>query len=880
MPEVKFNREFLHRCCVHFSSSLVEEKAATAECEYALCFVRAHGHQYPTEIARALVWRVVESEDLLDRAGAWLLLTSVLLECSDIKRDLMKTTLADKISSLLHYLIGHRWFTLLVSTARTGTGQLDLTSYGNVVPAAALKGEDQIPLAVDAAQSEVLARRYRAILTTWKQIWREDVYHVLKEEARAAQRNGNHLSEKGALYLSVPDTFKDSLWCLRRKEPRPHTSWHVLRCNGWPGLPREPQSSNAVRPPTPALPASMAEVDALDRTMHPTARAWVRRLLEADGGCRLCNTWRHTEARCPCEMPFQRSPTDEGEARRRQWLTQHRAKRFTPIEAIELLFSHGLRLPLQPPQVLDTITTLIRGERPYEDVLDAYDVVRGAVTGPLERHALWLHASHALLPSKTLFAKPSDDALSPAMERARRYLQDRRRLVEYRELMRSVEVLDGPFRRRALPPAARGYLEEVRETNSFFFCLVDGSLPADFTPGRYARVPEEVVALAPIKDILCRACLEPFHAAERCPARRGDGPVELWDLQVARLVLEDNALLDLSYPREAGRVEEALRRIDADDRHAKEFRKLELSLAVKLIHERRGHICRPCNMAGHRAATCEVHARAVLARERLREVDVRLDPHDAIQRLHAYQRDGNQEALRDLRDAVNVFAGHGRRYPAAYLTAIQEFDDARIPLAAVRYCTAAVRSFLMAIRSSDLLQQLPPLTEPDFPEVCLFCDSYHHRGEDCDRPGEEERGFLRHLRGYGVTLWVYLQRPPHYDRLLPPEHAAGREAVLLSVRQFEKDYGVGGIARKKFLELNGLSQVEAQPAEAIASQLGSASFSQVAPLPGGGSRSVPAAAHQSQETETALDGESPVKRHRAEGDERAAAVEENAGTLV
>lgn len=92
--------------------------------------------------------------------------------------------------------------------------------------------------------------------------------------------------------------------------------------------------------------------------------------------------------------------------------------RFSILAAIDKLYRYQIPLPLHTDLVLDRMTQLIREEQPYEELLFAFDLVRGAVTGAPQRHALWLHASYNLLPSKTVFDKVSDRALSPSLQRA------------------------------------------------------------------------------------------------------------------------------------------------------------------------------------------------------------------------------------------------------------------------------------------------------------------------------------------------------------------------------------------------------------------------------------------------------------------------------
>ncbi|RNF26934.1 uncharacterized protein Tco025E_00800 [Trypanosoma conorhini] len=821
MPEVGLDRAFLHRCCVQVSSALADEAAVAAEVQHTLRFVRDHACDYPGEITRALIWRVVDTDndEVQDRLGAWSVLNAVLAECADVKQPLSTTAVAEKISLFLPYLISYRWFSLRgaaqASAARAQSTLALLREYDKVVPASVLTGDD--PRLGDARRERELQANYRGFLATWKAVWRHDVYQRFKEAVRQTEASGNRLSPKDQPYLDIPATFRDSLRRLRRRNPRPSIAFHVLSCYGWvsPGeaaaTPLETgpganggnevqlSSNNDYAKRCPAVPASVTEVERLDPAAHPRVRQWLRKLVEAGGGCRLCDVWQHTEARCPCELPFVKVPLPEGGSH----LHYHRRRRvertaLTYLEAVEKLFRYGIRLPLSLEKTLDRIVSLIEEETSYEELLEAFDTVRGAVTGPLERHALWLHASYRLKPSRTVFDKPSDDALSPAMEKAEKHFKTHRRFREWDQLLQSVEVLDSQYRRAELAPGLRRDIEEVRETKSFFFCLIDGSQTAEYAPQSYARVPEEVLQLRPVKDVLCTVCLEPFHVAARCP--KGSEP---WDLSVARLVLEEHNLLSMRFPEERHKFDSALRSIDEDDRKAKEFRKKELSLAVKLVHEGRVPYCKLCNILGHSIRRCEEGARRTLHRHSIKEVDMRLNPH-LVQRKLKQLRDAHEEREeRWLAEAWELL-GKGRMYPDSFLTAIRELEDARIPLAAARYSTDAVQGFLLFIKSNDLLQHLQPLRDERFPEVCLFCDSYHHGSELCDRANAEERGFLTELRRYGLTLWQYLRAPERYDERFPTDYPKGRETVVGLARQFEEDYSPGGIARVRFLENNGL----------------------------------------------------------------------------
>jgi hypothetical protein len=327
-----------------------------------------------------------------------------------------------------------------------------------------------------------------------------------------------------------------------------------------------------------------------------------------------------------------------------------------------------------------------------------------------------------------------------------------------------------------------------------------------------------VEALASLKDNMCRVCLQPFHTAVNCPVVREDEAaeyrrhssgihatkpiVEEWDLQVARRVLEEADCLFMKFPAEAYRVAAAMQRIDVDDRPAKDFRKAELQLAVKLIHERRVAVCPECNVAGHSLRSCERRAYRALKHVNLLPIDVRLDPYRLRQVLRRYNRD--DAIYGELMDALDLYTRGGQLLPTTFLKAIREMDDARIPLAAARYATDTVQSFLLYSNSTDLLQHLRQLRSARFPEVCIFCDSYHHRAEDCARCREEERGYLQELRRLGLTLWTYLPHRDTYDQLLPTDYPRGKESVVGLVDQLEKDYRPGGVGRSRFFKDNDL----------------------------------------------------------------------------
>lgn len=891
--EVHLDSAILHRCCIQLSSSLhKDEIALEAEKQSVLPFITTHAALHTNEVTRALIWRVVDTseEDVQDRIGAWELLHAVIQRCSDSQSELSRTPLADKISSFLPFLISHRWFTKVPrnsssssgeetfvggsggerneeetghhrsgknnNKAEAGTGSssggkskqqpwravLRETNVHKVIPASMVTGPaDYSHIPVNFAEIESLTSRYHKILVEWKPIWRSDVYHQLKDIVRRTEREGNSLPPKAVSLFKIPNRYRDSLWRLRRRNPRPVIASHILYCYGWEAKRDKSFASNfyqSLRKTSFILPKTMAEAkESLDPTMHPTVLAWVQRLVDAKGGCLLCDTWRHEQSQCPCEKPFLRHMMVDPDSE--EWNTagsQHkrrnkalmtnvmeeRLEEMSYISAVEILYRHKLHLPLRTEQVLDCVTTLIQKEMPYDEVLMAFDKVRGAITGALERHALWIHASYMLLPSKTLFDRPSDDRLSPALERAEGIFFSKRRYREWDQLLESVEVLDAVFKRARLPDPTSEAIDNIREFASFFFCLVDGSLPAVYTPGRYARVPDEVLRLASMKDVLCGCCLEPFRTSSQC-FRCAKEPREPWDLKVARQLLESHQLLHIRLPEDEHKVEEAMDSIRNDPRSAKDFRQDELALAVKLVHERREVFCEHCVVMGHSSRRCEKAARRTLEREHLDFTDCRLDPSKIIRRLEDYRErvhrqrsatyrtredEREEEAYRDLRDAFSLLV-EPHLYPPAFAASIKELSNACIPLAAARYSTNAVQGFLLSINSSDLLQHLIPLRNQKFPEVCVYCDSVHHLSEDCHESMDvdslvEEVQFLKELRQRGLNLWEYLQRRDYYNELLPTHHLKGRDSLVSLIQRFDEDYGPGGMARARFLEQNDL----------------------------------------------------------------------------
>ncbi|KAG5483145.1 hypothetical protein CUR178_04719 [Leishmania enriettii] len=824
------DEQFLHRCCVQLSAALVDTTVLNTEQGNAIRFAKQHAAAHPREVARALVWRVVDSaDDTLDqsvnedRAGAWSVLTAVVAECGDSRSEVFRTSLGDHLASLLPYLVGYRWFTSVRSVQEGGfhSSAEVVLNYDKVVPASLINGFSARN--VDAYAVAMMSRRYRKYLTVWKAVWRPDVYQSLKDMAKRVEATGNFLPPMAEDVLLVPDGYRESLWRLRRTAPRPGITLQLLRNYGWPMAATPRENNNTTRAPNYILPKTEAELRQLDLAMHPTVLQWLKTMHQKRGGCTGCDSWDHTDVRCPCEVPFWRSPSDENAMKTHRALVATATGGaalpvLTYVQSARILYASNLRLPLRVPEALDAITKLIRDEKPYEELLAAFDTVRGAVTGPRERHALWRHASYQLLPSKTVFAKPHDEALSPCMKKIRNLFRSSRRFQEWEQLLDAVDVLDMCFRRRDVCRRTRHSLDEVQATVSFFFCLVDGSLAASFNPATYARVPEDVEAVAPLKDNLCRVCLEPFHTAVNCPLVRKDEEaeyrrhstganatkpvIEEWDLQVARRVLEDNECLFMKYPAEAYRLAAAMERIDRDDRPAKDFRKAELQLAVKLIHERRVAVCPQCNVTGHSLRSCELRAYRALSRESLRPIDVRLDPHKL---RHCIRRYASEDVAHgELLDAMDLYGRGAHLLPTAFSKAIREMDDARIPLAAARYATDTVQSFLLFSNSTDLLQHLRQFRAPRFPEVCVFCDSYHHRSEDCTRCRQDERGYLQELRRTGLTLWTYLLHRDAYDQLLPTDYVRGKESVLALVEQLETDYRPGGIGRSRFFKDNDL----------------------------------------------------------------------------
>lgn len=864
--QAHLDSNILHRSCIQLSSSLSKSSVSIeAEGAHLVQFVKAHAEEYPNEVVRAMVWRIVDTaeNDTEDRLGAWELLHSVVLACNDINNDLSRTSIAEKISSFLPTLISYRWFTKAPSRLEVEQGGGSGVSGGpSASPAVAswnaamveqvkkkkvisaelmLSGgggggrRSSSTAASLSMEKSPLRYRYLRILEDWKKVWREDVYRMLRESVRRAEREGHAvLSDKAAALFKIPDRYKNSLWCLRRVEPRPNLAAHVLSCyrinkkdtnnnnsnnneeeegrgtndnnnNNNNNTQRQAGSSSS-------LPASESELKTvLAPGAHPTVRAWISRMVAEKGGCSLCDSWKHLQSKCPCEAPFLR-PSLLLRTERRSPSSQtvymsameRKIAEMPYIDAVAKLSKYGLALPVRAEKVLDTVVKRLENEENVDELLLAYDRVRGSITGPLERHALWIHASYRLLPSKTLFDRPTDDRLSPTLERVERLFVSARRYLEWDQLLDSVDVLDGVFRRCRVPDAMMACIDRIRNYDSFFFCLIDGSLPASYTPGKYARACEEVIEIGATRDVLCGCCLEPFHSMDRCP--RPVEEREPWDLRIARQLLNAHRLLHIRLPDDLHLVQEAMQRIDADTRSAKQFRKDELALAIKLIHERRQPVCRHCRIVGHRTQHCEVTARRTLRHHNIDLVDARLEPHTVQHRIDEMNRRRvPKEEVDDLWDAMELLV-KPHAYPPAYRHAIKEMKQSEIPLTAARYSTNAVQGFLLSIGASDLLQHLKPFREPRFPEVCIYCDSVHHRSEDCTEGTvkEAEVAFLRELRARGVDLWTYWQHCGAYTTLLPTRHDEGRQGVLGLIEQFSEDYGPEGIGRRRFMEANSL----------------------------------------------------------------------------
>lgn len=854
--EVQLDKAFLHRCCIQFSIpvSIGDPDALAVECRRVVSFVTSHARAHPHELVRALAWRVVDTpeEQYLDRAGSWALLQAVLLACGEAGSELSRTPLVDVLLAFLPPLIEHRWFTTVpreAELAGEGRGTAPSSSAGGASPGGVWgvvvsAGLRVVPAAMvstsslysyvpsDAEQLKRLKQHYKSLAEGWRGVWREDIFHLLNNTVKRVLREGNQLTEKAEQCLSVPLRFQDSLWRLRRRNPRPGIAAHVLYVYGW--TPQRDlhrplhQLSEASRRAAFLAPESLSAVrESVDREAHPRVWAWMSRLVEAKGGCQLCDSWQHPQIQCPCEVIFQRQQqlASSSAASRSPHLlrstmspAEHAILSMSYVEAADILYQHGLRLPVRSEDVLDRVTKFIRDEKPYDTILTAYDCVRGAVTGPLERHALWIHASYSLLPSRTAFDRSGSD-LSSAMRKAEEVFLAARRYREWDSLVESVEVLDTAFRRRTLPSSIQRALHTIKSRGSFFVCLLDGSLPHSYTPGKFARAPEEVVMVAGVKDVLCPCCLEPFHTMQHC-RHHSEETKERWDLRIARKVVTQHRLLYLNLdgadPSSHPDVQSAMQRIQADDSQAKEFRCHELLLAVKLFHERGEAWCANCSVAGnHTTSLCPVAARATLRHERLELLDVRLNPtllfHRVAELEQAWAEGRRSSAEADLHDLKEVYRHHvaPALYPSSYAAAVKELTAASIPLAAARYSTNAVQGFLLSINSSDLLVHLIPLRDAAFPEVCLYCDDIHHKSESCPagKTPEEEVCFLTELRRQGISLWSFLQRQDYLSERLPTQYVEGKDGVLGLVRQFTEDYSPGGIARQRFLEFNNLALV-------------------------------------------------------------------------
>lgn len=781
-------------------------------------FICRYADSYSREICRALVWRIVDADPGYDLYGAWSQLVSIYRLAE--KNRSVEVRLLGQLEPFLAHLIRARWFTRAGARGNERTEDpLDAVKRQLGIQAACSSAPSSTSSspAAGAAYGTVagtgaggptpeelineLTLKFKNLESAWLGLLQRDFANALHAVMKEVREKGNMMDDKERKYLSVPSPFRDSLGKLRRRHPRPTNVCDVACWFGWE-TERKQDFNNPQGLPT------QLDVEALC-PMHPTAKTWLLKLAQGKC-CILCDTWRHDFQHCPCEaavkalQPQPLAGGAEGGPRR----PPRPPVVMSYGEAIAKLARYDIQMPIEAGMVLDRIVSLINKELPYEDVMQAFDVVRGFPSGVEDRRALWIHASYNLLPSHTVFKKPSDSISSPAMKKAAAFLTANRRYNELDLLERAVDHLDDIYRKNSLPKRVMKDIDEIKDNHSFLFCFSDSTFePGRFSADQCCQCIAEEKALRPYFNVLCKNCLEPFHTAEHCSVK------EPWDYQCARSVLTVHGLLEMRYPDEASKIDDAKRSVDESDMFSrKEHIKATIDLAVAMIFERKVFYCFRCKIFGHSTKKCEVTVLDNLSTlTRLTQIEVKLRPEllsDVINDERCSERDKKK-----LQDCYNYLVGDKLQfaYPREYDQAIVTLMRYRVDPSAARYCPEAVEKFLLATNQLHLLMSVRTCQEAKFPDLCFLCVGGRHTTVECRKVHDDEKNFLLELQDQQIPLQAFavstlcpehplnVQRKFHTFVTKSTRFPTGRTSVIKTLHQYCDDYGPQGKKREDWL---------------------------------------------------------------------------------
>lgn len=720
---VSVDKRFLTRCCIQFSSAL-DPRNMQSEILACGAFITHHAQKYPNEIVRSLVWRVVTAQVGADRLGAWMLLNSVL-KLSETT-PVVEQNLTDHLADFLPRLIRYAWEGHVFAQAMAP-------------PAEWQKSEEMARVAKEAVFSggSNIVSGYRAICSEWKGFWCDDVYRRLVASICAAAKAQPPTQEKSKDLLHCPTTFEDALWKMRRRNPRPSTVRDVFYAFGGEAG---------------TVPTTRAMVESIE-AIHPKLRAWLLRAVE-EKCCMRCDTWHHAEDHCPCSEQY----------------IQNRPLVPRPVAQRYLI---KCKLDNQAPQVLDEVVRRMTRAVSFDELIAAFDSLRGRKTTSAERHALFLLSTYGLLPSRTVFDAENSKRID---SRLRRHFLEYRRHREYEVLEKALETLRLGFVVVDVADTVSDAIRDVKDSHDYFFAYFDEKVGASMDQARCLpalRILERFVAS------LCRKCLSPHHMDTHCPETRLVMP---WDIAIASEVLERYELKGLHWPDDQSKLEDEKDRLRQEEKNSD---LQQLVIAEKLLFSQPPiPYCARCKIYGHGSKKCIKSAEKTLSKCNMDLITVQLFPSKLERRLNELLDDARAEEDFDekekkekeakfLQEALDIIQATNP-YPLSYGMAINAVEDEGLPLPVFRYTPEDVEKLLRSRGMTYLLPHAQVIRQRDFPKVCLYCGQCVHETQNCQLCDPDVRDFFAELSKEELNI---------VDLLPEPRSAAAKSYVLSEVQR-------------------------------------------------------------------------------------------------
>ena len=710
------------------------------EISYALEFVLLHAAKRPPkEVGRALFLRLIESSSTLDILGAWGLIAAVLAHPQTAGP--LVTWLADNI----HPVIRQRWMATIEASA-------GLENSGDTTAASRKVMLNCHPQTHAPLIDPAVAAAYRWLAAGWRDLLTNLQHEKIKRAIRLVERNGNLPNQ-----ALIDTELRDALWKLKRTGgPRPQHALDVMKICGF--------DSPAAIPATEKL--------LLEKTgpLHSRMREWLMRLKNT-AFCVPCDTWDHTEMKCPCLKPIiQDAATngpvkevvgDQGPPRRRQDLFDL----LSLDAALSILRRFQLSVPAKTEQILDRVLEHIRKRLPYDQLLDALDVTCCVRSGEDERHALWIVSSYNLSLSNSVFSPDWRDfsdqeherghgvaAGKGPLEKLRKFFADQRRFREYDLLLAALKLLRRTYAQWSLTREQADARQVIKDERSFFFCFfTNKQISVDF-PLRTVepKAAKAIEKLAPLHQRLCQVCLK-LHGDQRdmkiCPNDSRDAPRESWDLWVSKQVLEPLGLHDIRSD-DISKVGQEVLNIEQDESLAapeRECRKSRIEVAIALTQKAKVPYCRTCQKFGHMGKRCEKNCAKTLQRYNLHPATVKLKPFLIDDRIRDEAEKKTEQSTEEeikeidrnvkrLTDAKDALLGKGRGFDPQVQTSIAYFQRHNVLLSFCRYAPDDVKTAMVAVGKGGFVHMLDPfrhLPDGDFPHVCICCGSLEHKSHEC-----------------------------------------------------------------------------------------------------------------------------------------------------